>query len=119
MLPTPPVRPDYHRIAAGTVPPTVAGLDSMNYRTWGRWMAMSSNVTLRGLLGLGDASGALQDSALNLGYRPTVVASATATRDLPVPGGTPVPAARLQTATLAGIADLFAVVAGTPDDVPG
>ena len=53
-----------------------------------------------------------------LGYRPTVVASATATRDLPVPGGTPVPAARLQTATLAGIADLFAVVAGTPDDVP-
>jgi hypothetical protein len=47
------------------------------------------------------------------------VASATATRDLPVPGGTPVPAARLQTATLAGIADLFAVVAGTPDDVPG
>ena len=57
--------------------------------------------------------------AFNLGYRPTVVASATATRDLPVPGGTPVPAARLQTATLAGIADLFAVVAGTPDDLPG
>jgi hypothetical protein len=25
----------------------------------------------------------------------------------------------LQTATLAGIADLFAVVAGTPDDLPG
>jgi nicotinamidase-related amidase len=34
--------------------------------------------------------------AFNLGYRPTVVASATATRDLPVPGGTPVLAARLQ-----------------------
>jgi hypothetical protein len=49
-------------------------------------MAISSNVTVRGLLGLGDA---------------------------------PVPAAGLQTATLAGIADLFAVVAGTPDDVPG
>src|SRR5439155_1520287 len=46
------------------VPPTVAGLDSMHYRTWGRWMAMSSNVTLRGLLGLGDAPAALQDSAL-------------------------------------------------------
>lgn len=57
--------------------------------------------------------------AFNLGYRPTIVASATATRDLPVPGGSPVPAATLQAATLAGIADLFAVVAGTPEDVPG
>src|SRR6476661_7667666 len=222
----------------GTVPPTVAGLDSMNYRTWGRWMAMSSNVTLRGLMGLGDGPAPLQDSALimidcqntyrrgvmqldgaedafaeaarmlararaagipvfhimhdagqgspydvtaeigqisdevapiagepvivknypssfsqtglgaqlekagrpdlvltgfmthmcvnstardafNLGYRPTVVASTTATRELPVPGGAPVPAATLQTATLAGIADLFAVVARTPDDLPG
>jgi nicotinamidase-related amidase len=57
--------------------------------------------------------------AFNLGYRPTIVASATATRDLPVPGGTPVPATTLQAATLAGIADLFAVVAGTPEDIPG
>ena len=57
--------------------------------------------------------------AFNLGYRPTIVASTTATRELPVPGGTPVPATTLQTATLAGIADLFAVVAGTPDDLPG
>jgi nicotinamidase-related amidase len=63
--------------------------------------------------------------AFNLGYRPTVVASATATRELPVsggtpvPGGMPVPATTLQTATLAGIADLFAVVASTPDDLPG
>jgi len=47
------------------------------------------------------------------------VASTTATRELPVPGGSPVPAATLQTATLAGIADLFAVVTGTPDDIPG
>ena len=30
-----------------------------------------------------------------------------------------VPASTLQTATLAGIADLFAVVVGTPDDLPG
>jgi nicotinamidase-related amidase len=57
--------------------------------------------------------------AFNLGYRLTVVASATATRELPVSGGTPVPATTLQTATLAGIADLFAVVADTPDDLPG
>lgn len=56
--------------------------------------------------------------AFNLGYRPTIVASATATRELPVPGGVPVPAATLQAATLAGIADLFAVVVGKPDDLP-
>jgi hypothetical protein len=55
----------------------------------------------------------------NLGYRPTIVASATATRELPVPGGMPVPAATLQTATLAGIADLFTLVVGKPDDLPG
>jgi nicotinamidase-related amidase len=57
--------------------------------------------------------------AFNLGYRPTVVASTTATRELSVPGGAPVPASTLQAATLAGISDLFAVVAGTPDDIPG
>ena len=57
--------------------------------------------------------------AFNLGYRPTIVASATATRELLVPGGAPVPAATLQTATLAGIADLFALVVGEPDDLPG
>ena len=68
--------------------------------------------------GNADADKTVSD-AFNLGYRPTIVASAPATRDLPVPGGTPVPATTLQTATLAGIADLFAVVAGTPDDLPG
>ena len=57
--------------------------------------------------------------AFNLGYRPTIVASATATRELPVPGGAPVPAATLQSATLAGIADLFALVIASPDDLPG
>jgi nicotinamidase-related amidase len=56
--------------------------------------------------------------AFNLGYRPTIVASATATRELPVPGGVPVPATTLQTATLAGIADLFTLVVGKPDDLP-
>ena len=75
-------------------------------------MAMSSNVTLRGLLGLGDAPAALQDSALIMidcqnTYRRGVMQLEGAEN------------ARLQTATLAGIADLFAVVAGTPDDVPG
>ena len=39
--------------------------------------------------------------------------------ELPVPGGVPVPATTLQTATLAGIADLFTLVVGKPDDLPG
>jgi nicotinamidase-related amidase len=47
--------------------------------------------------------------AFNLGYAPTVVASATATRSLPSPTGI-VPAEALQTATLAAIADLFGIV---------
>lgn len=47
--------------------------------------------------------------AFNLGYAPTVVAAATATRDLPsVTGG--VSAADLQASSLAAVADLFAVV---------
>ena len=57
--------------------------------------------------------------AFNLGYRPTIVASATATRGLPGPGGLPVPAATLQSASLAGIADLFALVVAKADDIPG
>jgi len=57
--------------------------------------------------------------AFNLGYRPTIVASATATRELPAPDGVPVPAATLQSASLAGITDLFALVVGKADDIPG
>jgi nicotinamidase-related amidase len=48
--------------------------------------------------------------AFNLGYRPTVVASATATRDLPSVSGHIVPAKTLHEASLAGMADLFAIV---------
>ncbi|GAA2352274.1 cysteine hydrolase family protein [Streptomyces violaceusniger] len=56
--------------------------------------------------------------AFNLGYHPTIVAAATATRDLAGPDGAPVPAAALQTATLAGITDLFALVVGKADEIP-
>ena len=56
--------------------------------------------------------------AFNLGYRPTVVASATATRELPGTGGVPVPAHALQAASLAAIGDLFGVVVSKPDDIP-
>jgi nicotinamidase-related amidase len=56
--------------------------------------------------------------AFNLGYRPTVVASATATRELPGHDGVPVTAAALQAAGLATIGDLFGLVVGKPDDIP-
>lgn len=57
--------------------------------------------------------------AFNLGYAPTVVAAATATRTLAGPGSAPVPATVMQSASLAAMSDLFAVVvpdvAGIPD----
>ncbi|WP_018411755.1 cysteine hydrolase family protein [Methyloversatilis thermotolerans] len=56
--------------------------------------------------------------AFNLGYQVTVVASATATRDLPGPGGALVPAAALQTASLAMMGDLFAAIAPSSADLP-
>ncbi|HEY1915461.1 MAG TPA: cysteine hydrolase family protein [Streptosporangiaceae bacterium] len=51
--------------------------------------------------------------AFNLGYAPTVVAAATATRDLPGPDGT-VHASALQAASLAAVGDMFAIV--VPDN---
>ena len=56
--------------------------------------------------------------AFNLGFRPTVVAAATATRDLPGADGALLPAAVLQAASLAALGDLFAVVAPRVGDVP-
>ena len=55
--------------------------------------------------------------AFNLGYRPTVVASGTATRDLPGPEGT-VPASVVQTASLAAISDLFGLVVPSSGAIP-
>ncbi|MBT2528416.1 isochorismatase family protein [Streptomyces sp. ISL-99] len=51
--------------------------------------------------------------AFNLGYRPTVVAEATATRSLTAPDGSTVPAATLQAGSLTTITDLFGTVAPT------
>jgi len=56
--------------------------------------------------------------AFNLGYAPTVVAAATATRALPSLGGDPVPAEAMQAASLAALADLFAVVVAGSADIP-
>lgn len=49
-------------------------------------------------------------AALDLGWRTTVVAAATATRDLPDPLGGTAPAAAVHRATLAALADRFAIV---------
>jgi nicotinamidase-related amidase len=56
-------------------------------------------------------------SAFNLGFAPTVVAGATATRALPGPDGTE-PAASLQSASLAALSDMFAVVVPDASSVP-
>jgi nicotinamidase-related amidase len=55
--------------------------------------------------------------AFSLGYNPTVVADATATRNLPGPDGS-VSSQALQAASLASIADLFGVVAPNVAAIP-
>jgi len=57
-------------------------------------------------------------AAFNHGFRPTVVAAATATRALPRPGGGELSAAAVHDAALAALADLFAVVVPRAADVP-
>lgn len=56
--------------------------------------------------------------AFNLGYAPTVVAAAAATRSLAGVGGVPVSAQDLHAASLAAIADLFAIVVPDAAAVP-
>jgi len=56
--------------------------------------------------------------AFSLGYRPAVVAGATATRPLPGLGDELIPAAAVQVASLAAVADLFGVVVADSSDIP-
>ncbi|MET8685262.1 isochorismatase family protein [Streptomyces sp. NPDC004732] len=56
--------------------------------------------------------------AVNHGYRPTVVAEATATRTLTAPDGSVVPAKTLQAAALTTITDRFGPVVRTVDGLP-
>lgn len=57
-------------------------------------------------------------AATDLGYRNTIVANATATRDLPGPNGDGVVKAEdLQRAELAALADRFAIIASTAEDL--
>jgi nicotinamidase-related amidase len=61
-------------------------------------------------------------AALDLGYATTLVSDAAATRDLPDPSGGVVTADALHAASLAALADRFAVVARAdqiPDEVDG
>ncbi len=57
-------------------------------------------------------------AAHDLGYKVTVVSTATATRDLPDGRGGVVPAAILQTASLTELSDATAVVVGNEGDIP-
>ena len=57
-------------------------------------------------------------AAFNAGYAPTVVAAATATRSLPGVDGGEVSAAVLQSASLAALADMFAVVVPKGSGIP-
>lgn len=57
-------------------------------------------------------------SALDYGYRCTVVGDACATRDLPDGRGGVVPAEVVHRANLAALADRFAAVVETSDDLP-
>ncbi|MEU6990993.1 isochorismatase family protein [Streptomyces sp. NPDC046465] len=56
--------------------------------------------------------------AVNHGYRPTVVAEATATRSLAAPDGTVLSAATVRAAALTTITDRFGPVVHTVDDLP-
>lgn len=56
--------------------------------------------------------------AFSNGFRPSVVASATATRDLPGSDGSVVPASAVQQASLASLSDLFGVVVDSPGSFP-
>jgi nicotinamidase-related amidase len=57
-------------------------------------------------------------AALDRGYRTTVVAGASATRDLPDGKGGAIPAWVVQCASLAALADRFASVVSSADDLP-
>jgi nicotinamidase-related amidase len=56
-------------------------------------------------------------SAVDLGFSPTVIASACATRDLPAPDGSVVPAQMVHQTNLASLADLLACICESSADL--
>lgn len=79
--------------------------------------ANSSNLVLAGFMTHMCVNSTAR-GAFNLGYAPTVVAAATATRALPGVDGETVAAPVLHSASLAAIADLFAVVVPDAARIP-
>lgn len=57
-------------------------------------------------------------AGLDLGFNSTVIASGTATRDLPRPGGGVIEAGALHVASLAALADRFAIIADEVSSIP-
>jgi nicotinamidase-related amidase len=56
-------------------------------------------------------------SAVDLGFTPTVIASACATRDLPAPDGSTIAAETVHRTNLASLADLLACVCNSTEDL--
>ena len=63
-------------------------------------------------------AGTTLHAALELGYRSTLNSGAAATRDLPTPSGGVIDAASLHDASLAAIADRFAIIVKSADQLP-
>ncbi|MBC8092851.1 MAG: cysteine hydrolase [Pseudonocardia sp.] len=80
-------------------------------------LASGSNLVLAGFM-THMCINSTARGAFSLGHRPSVVASATATRALPGIDGTPVSAAALQATSLAAVSDLFGIVVPTGADIP-
>ena len=110
-----PGRPARGRAGGGEAVPELVRADRLDDRLKA---AGASNLVLAGFMTHMCVNSTAR-GAFNLGYAPTVVAAATATRALPGVDGDPVPAGVLHSASLAAIADLFAVVipdgSGLPD----
>jgi nicotinamidase-related amidase len=79
--------------------------------------ANASNLVLAGFMTHMCVNSTARGS-FNLGYAPMVVAAATATRALPGLDSGTVPAAAIQAASLAAVADLFAVVVPDAAAIP-
>ena len=104
---------DGERIVRKTLPNSFGGTDHAETLS----VAGRKEVILAGFMTHMCVSSTAR-AALDLGYRSTVVAGASATRDLPLPKGGVVPARQLHEIALAELADRFAVIAGTSADLP-
>ena len=98
------------RVVEKTLPNAFAGTDLHAVLTGIAKETGRSELVLTGFM-THMCVGATARAALDLGFKSTVIASATATRDLPDPLGGMIPAETVQRTALAEIADRFATVA--------